>query len=178
MAQLVMKRPRGAAALGTPSTIAVREANDADAEGLAKVLGAAFPEQQWTAARVHKELLDAPDVPAVFVIDDNGKVVATASARYVERFPVSGYVHWVAVDPQHRGKRLGNVAMERVLWRFFNDGRDTAILETDDVRLPAITSYLGLGFIPHYTEADHEDRWSHVFGLLARARRRAKEISK
>ena len=178
MAQLVMKRPQGAAEYDRDSIIAVREATNADADAMAALLGSAFPELEWNAARVRKDLLDATDVHAVFVIDDGGGITATASVRYVERFPDSGYVHWVAVDPRHRGKRLSHVVMGRVLGRFLDDGKQSAILETDDVRLPAITAYLGLGFIPYYTDTDHEDRWSRVFTLLGQSRHTAKDRPK
>ncbi|MBI4922441.1 MAG: GNAT family N-acetyltransferase [Devosia nanyangense] len=170
----MMKRPPGAPPPPSAGPIAVRPAGAADAHALSKLLASAFPEQVWDGARVHKELLDAADVAVTYVIDEGGRPVATASVRYVERFPDSGYVHWVAVDPRHRGQRLGTVVMETVIRRFLADGRESAILETDDVRLPAIASYLGQGFIPHYSDVDHEDRWSAVFSHLARSRRAAR----
>jgi len=71
------------------------------------------------------------------------------------------------------GRRLGTVVMAKVIRRFFADGRTFSILETDDFRLPAIASYLGQGFIPHYIDPDHEGRWSKVFEQLAQGRRTA-----
>ena len=171
----MMKRPSGAPPLGPQSPVPVRAATKGDDAKLAKLLAAAFPEQDWTIERVYKDLLDAPDVPVTFVVDDGPDIIATASVRYQDRFPGSGYVHWVGVDPRHRGKRLGTIVMDAVIRRFFAGGRSSAILETDDVRLPAITSYLGQGFIPHYSDVDHEDRWSKVFGQWALARRTAKD---
>ena len=175
MAQLVMKRPPGAFARSDPGPIPVRAAGPGDAAGLADLLGAAFPEHIWTIAKANADLLQAVDVPVTFVIEEVGKIIATASVRYVQRFPESGYVHWVAVDPRQRGRRLGTVVMAHVLQRFAADGRASSILETDDERLPAITSYLGQGFTPHYTDSDHEDRWSRVFERLAQARRSKKD---
>lgn len=175
MAQLVMKRPVGAAALPPESPVKVREATRADVGQLATLLGAAFPEMPWDVARVNKDLFDAPDVPVIYVVEDNGKLIATASVRYHERFPESGYVHWVGVDPKARGQRLGMVVMAKVMRRFAADGRKSSILETDDVRLPAIASYLGQGFVPHYLDPDHEERWSRVFEQLANGRRSAKD---
>lgn len=171
MPQLIMKRPPGAADLPPESPIKVREASREDAEAIARLLGAAFPELQWDLARALKDLFDAAEVAVVYVIEERGKIIATASVRYHPRFPDSGYVHWVGVDPTQRGRRLGTVLMARVMRRFAADGRTSSILETDDFRLPAITSYLGQGFIPHYTDPDHEDRWSKVFEQLAQARR-------
>ena len=70
---------------------------------------------EWSADRARKDLLDAPDVKATFVIEENGTLLATASARYFdERFPGVGYVHWVAVDPAARGRGLFDVVMAAV----------------------------------------------------------------
>lgn len=174
MAQLLMKRPVGANDLPPESPIAVRAATPSDAEGLARLLGAAFPELPWDVARAMKDLFDPADVKVTFVIDMDGKPVATASVRYQPRFADSGYVHWVGVDPAHRGKRLGTIVMARVLREFIADGRASAVLETDDFRLPAIASYLGQGFVPQYPEPDHEVRWSKIFEQLANARRESR----
>ena len=171
MAQLLMKRPAGAHQLPEESPVAVRAATSADAEGIARLLAAAFPEQAWDAARAMHDLFDPADVKTTFVIDKDGRPVATASVRYQPRFADSGYVHWVGVDPAYRGKRLGTIVMARVLREFVADGRASAVLETDDYRLPAIASYLGQGFVPQYPEPDHEVRWSKVFEQLANARR-------
>jgi mycothiol synthase len=173
MAQLIMKRPPGAAPLPAESPVRVREATPQDAPAIARLLGAAFPELEWDVARVGKDLFDPPDVAVTYVVEDGGKLVATASVRYHERFPGAGYVHWVGVDPAQRGRRLGTVVMARVMRRFAADGRTFSILETDDFRLPAIASYLGQGFIPHYTDPDHEERWSKVFEQLAQGRRKS-----
>ena len=104
---------------------------------------------------------------AVYVIDGPEGLLATAAARYHAPYPGVGYVHWVGVDPTARGRALGAVVMNAVLARFVADGLTAAVLETDDVRLPAITSYLAQGYVPQYPEAGHEGRWSAVFAALA-----------
>src|SRR5204862_5946981 len=107
MAQLVMKRP---ATEGVVPQSPVRTATLADAEGLGRLLGSAFPEMEWSAERARRDLLEAPDVKSTFVVEENGKLLATASARYfVARFPDGGYVHWVGVDPAARGRGLFDV---------------------------------------------------------------------
>jgi mycothiol synthase len=173
MAQLVMFRPPGAAEPSV-NAVPVRRASDSDAPELARLLGEAFPEQKWSVERARKDLLEAPDVSQVLVIEEQGELIATASVRYHQGFPDSGYVHWVGVDPRARGRRLATVVMADVLRAFAADGRASAILETDDPRLPAIASYLGQGFIPHYTEPDHPLRWSRVFEAMAQHRKHPK----
>lgn len=172
MAQLLMKRPVGANDLPPPSPIPVRAASRADIPALATLLSAAYSELPWDAARVAQELFDAPDVPVVYIIEEAGQIIATASVRYHEGFPGAGYVHYVGVDPAHRGRRLGTVVMAKVMRHFAADGKTFSVLNTDDFRLPAIASYLGQGFVPQYPEPSHEERWSKIFELLARGRRK------
>lgn len=167
MTQLVMLRPPEVPLAALSGAPPVRRATAADTPALARLLGAAFPEQDWPEDRVRRDLLAAADVPATFVVEETGGLIATASVRYTERFPDSGYVHWVAVDPAARGRRLARVVMDAVIRTFIADGRTSAILETDDPRLPAIASYLGQGFIPHYRDPDHAQRWSRVFMTMA-----------
>jgi GNAT superfamily N-acetyltransferase len=186
MAQLVMKRPAGSTPLTENQGISergfspherdagleTRTATAADAEALARLLKSAFPEMEWDAARAHKDLLDADDVKVTFVVEENGQIFGTASARYFEqRFPGVGYVHWVAVDPAARGRGIFDAVMDAVHRQFIADGRSIAFLETDDHRLPAIAAYLRLGYVPQYTEDDHEGRWSAIFTKLAEGRK-------
>jgi mycothiol synthase len=171
MAQLVMKHP-GLDVGAIPDSPDVRIATAADADGLVRVFKAAFPEMEWDAARARKDLLEADDVKETFVVAESGQILGTASARYFEkRFPGAGYVHWVAVDPVARGRGIFDAVMAAVHRQFLADGRTIAFLETDDHRLPAISAYLRLGYVPQYTEADHEARWSAVFTTLANGRR-------
>ncbi len=163
---------QGPAAGEQQASASIRPARPADASALARLLGVAFPEMDWPAERARTALLDAPDVTATFVVEEDGALLATASCRHVDdRFPSLGYVHWVAVDPKARGRGLFDLVMGSVMERFKADGRPIAVLETDDKRLPAIAAYLRLGFVPQYTEPDHEERWSRIFTALAAGRR-------
>lgn len=148
-----------------------RVATASDAPALARLLGLAFPDSEWNVERVHRDLLDEPSVVEVRVIDGGTDLSATASARYFDRFPGQGYVHWVGIDPSVGGQGLGQAIVTHVIERFIQDGIPSVILETDDSRLPAITSYLGIGFVPQYPAPDHEDRWSRVFTALGDFRR-------
>jgi ribosomal protein S18 acetylase RimI-like enzyme len=173
MTQLQMKLPflAGLLPVARPD---LRVATERDAEALGRLLGAAFPEHEWSADRALRDLFGDASVAAVYVIDGPDSLLATASARYHAPFPGVGYVHWVGVDPVARGQALGTLVMNAVMARFVADGFTTAVLETDDLRLPAITSYLAQGYVPQYPDAEHEMRWSAVFAALA-AWRRAKQ---
>jgi mycothiol synthase len=152
-----------------PAGYEVRTANGADDErALAGLLTAAF-EEEWTVERVRKELTDAPDVLAVYVVTWQGQPVATASSRTAQdKFPGSGYVHWVGAHPGHARRGLGSILMNRLLQDFQERGYRDAVLETDDFRLPAIKSYLRRGYLPVYdvNGEDHRPRWAAIFPAL------------
>jgi ribosomal protein S18 acetylase RimI-like enzyme len=172
MSQLVMMRPPGAVLV--PAGPGARLAAGADAGPLATLLGKAFPEMAWSEERVRAELLDVADVSHVFVVGESNAPLATASARRTERFPGHGYVHWVAVDPEARGRGLAAIVLVAVLGCFQEPEPLPVVLETDDLRLAGIAAYLALGFIPQPCAEDHAQRWSHVFMALAAHRRATK----
>jgi mycothiol synthase len=71
----------------------------------------------------------------------------------------------------HRGRGLGRLVTLAVLHHLRERGFRMADLSTDDFRLAAIKSYLGLGFVPVYLTDpdridDHEARWSAIFTTL------------
>jgi mycothiol synthase len=103
----------------------------------------------------------------LFFATFDGKPVGSACAwRESEDEWLKGYVHMVCVLPEHRGKHLGYWLTLAVL-RFFRDqGFREAFLDTNDWRLPAIKSYLNLGFEPHYFDDSHRKRWQKVFEEL------------
>ena len=172
MAQLLMRRPH-LRDLPTvrplPAGYGLREYSaPTDLPSLNATLQAAFAEP-WDEARARRELLDVPGVKAIYVIEHEGAVVATASSKIVpDRFPGSGYVHWVAVADAHLRRGLAAVLLHRVLQDFTERGHRDAVLETDDDRIAAISAYLRFGFIPFYDVRgeDHRERWSAIFQAL------------
>jgi len=102
-------------------------------------------------------------------------VVATASAwRKPQHWPDAGVLHYVGVLPSHRGRRLGYAVTLRALHRIAEEGWREATLETDDFRLPAIRTYLRLGFEPLIEHHSHPQRWRKVFEALDMRERAAK----
>lgn len=170
--QLLMRRPH----LHTipeppplPDSYTLRSyTGEADLKPLASTLSLSF-NTDWSEERVRWRLTEAPDVKAVYVVAWHDTPVATASSRYLpERFPDTGYVHWVGTHPDHQGKGLASALMARLLADFQERGYREAVLETDDFRIPAIRTYLKFGFLPVYDVdgEDHRDRWSEVFQTL------------
>lgn len=153
-----------------PAGYVLREYAPGDLESLAVLLDLAFSDMKWTTGTVRERLIDAPDVKKTYVIEYDGGLAATASARLVpEEFPESGYLHWVAVHPNQRGKQLGAAVSIAVLREFVVLGCKDAVLETQDERLPAIKIYKKLGFEEVHIHSGHSLRWAMVAELLASA---------
>jgi len=117
----------------------------------------------WSESGVRRELTEAPDVAAVYVVALDDRVIATASAKLApDTFPGAGYVHWVAADPEYQGKGLGALVTIRVLQHFRDTGFQEAVLETHNFRVQAQRSYLRLGFVPEYRDRAEQLRWARV----------------
>lgn len=148
-----------------PDGFTLRAAASADLPALTGLMAAAFPELLWTPKNVHDALFADTTVKETLVIEDPAKdaLVATASVRLLpERFPRTGYLHWVGAHPLYRGKRLGKTISLAVLHAFAQRGCTGAVLETQDFRLTAIRVYLGLGFVPEIAHESHPARWDAI----------------
>ena len=155
----------------------LRAAVPADHEQLSEVLSEAFGDT-WDAARVAEEFSPGNGVEATYVVVSPAGVVATAAARRLpDRYPEAGYLHYVGARSSERGRRLGEVVTRRVLVHFAGSGLDQAVLETDDFRLPAVRTYLRLGFVPEPRVAGDPIRWSKVLRKLTRPREDAANAS-
>jgi len=103
----------------------------------------------------------------VFFVVFGDTPVATASAWYLpDLMPDAGTLHYLGVVRAHQGKRLGYWVSLAALRRMAEEGRSRARLLTDDSRLPAIKTYLNLGFEPLPVHESHRRRWAAVFDEL------------
>lgn len=146
-----------------PAGYQVREFSPGEEESLARCMAEAEG-PGWDVARVTREITGAGFVLRTFVVVYDNEVVATASAAHEEkRFPGVGYIHWVAARPDHQGKKLGSIATVAAMREFVKQGFTEAVLETDTFRVPAIVSYLRLGYLPTAVEEAHSNRWAEFF---------------
>lgn len=175
--QLFMRQPDFSGLPSAPPLepgYVLRSAVPADYEQLAGLLSEAFGDS-WDAQRVAGEFSPGNGVEATYVVAAPAGVIATAAARRLpDRYPDAGYVHYVGARFSERGKRLGEVVTRRVVAHFAAKGLHQAVLETDDFRLPAIWTYLRLGFVPEPRVPGDVVRWSRVLrNLTAGPQRRA-----
>jgi mycothiol synthase len=65
-----------------------------------------------------------------------------------------------------RGLGMGRLVCLAALHSLRDRGYKSAVLSTDDTRIPAISLYLSLGFEPVYSHESHKERWEKVFNVL------------
>ena len=129
--------------VGAP--LEVRCAQAADAVALAAVLATALKEN-WDAADVNRDVLGDPSVRAVLVVAAGEQIVSTASLQVRPESPGSGWVRWVATDPDRRREGLARTVVIGVLELAAQAGCIDAYLDTRTDRLAAIRLYEQLGF--------------------------------
>ncbi|MDA8266467.1 MAG: GNAT family N-acetyltransferase [Actinomycetota bacterium] len=162
--QLFMRLP--SLALTYPADDPSEQATPDDASGIAALLTETF-EEPWDVERVRRELGSADGVDATYVVRDSGQIVAVASARHLpEQYPRAGYLHYVGAYGAKAGRGLGGLVTWAVLKHFRDEGLESAVLETDDFRLPAIRTYLKIGFVPEYRHEQDQSRWSKIIPLV------------
>lgn len=148
-----------------PEGFVLRSLTANDLSELACLLAASFPELIWTPQKAHEALFADLTVKETLVLieEATGVFAATASARLLpERFPGAGYLHWVGAHQSFRGKGLGRLITLAVLHKFREMGCTSAVLETQDFRLPALQTYFKLGFEPEHYDDTHPARWQMV----------------
>lgn len=170
--QLLMKR-RGLKAIGKPAVpkgYSLRTYRQGDEKHWARIISRAF-ETECSPSVFGREFAEqeAFRPERVFFLTYRGQPVGTATAwSKPELGPLSGYVHMVALVPEHTRKGLGKVLTAAVLTCFKEQGLQVAFLHTDEHRLAAIKTYLELGFEPVIAGEDIRRRWLEVLRSLRR----------
>ena len=123
----------------------------------------------WDLARAERCLNDPrPVVPeGTCLVLHRDRAVATACTVLPTPAERRHELGWVAVHPDHRGRRLGLEVCRAALWYARRRGWPASILNTDDWRLPAINTYLKLGFVPELTHGSHPARWQEIHRTLS-----------
>jgi mycothiol synthase len=88
-----------------------------------------------------------------------------------QNYPGEGWYRMVGVRADARGMGAGRLIGLAALHALRDRGYKSALLSTDDHRIPAINLYLSLGFEPVYTHESHEERWKNVFETINNRRK-------
>ena len=121
-------------------------------------------EKRWTQFIVDTLKWAVPNGLFFVVHNETKQIVATAVALH--RNHKRAEFGWLAGDPAHAGKQLGYIVSAAVMKCLIDAGYSDIYLKTDDFRIPAIKTYLKLGFEPHYAADDHKQRWNSILNKL------------
>jgi mycothiol synthase len=95
-----------------------------------------------------------------------GAVHNPAATRFY--FPGGGELGYLVVTPEHRRRGLGAALITRALRRLHQGGYRNIFLGVQSWRLPAIRSYVRVGFQPFIHAPELVPRWESVFAALGR----------
>ena len=116
---------------------------------------------------LHKDNAFRPE--RVWFACRDGEPVATAAAWYRPEIGAdTGYLHMVGVLATARGLGLGGQVSLACMHQLVREQRTDVILQTDDFRIPAVKTYLKLGFHPRVTHDSHPGRWAAIFKEIGR----------
>jgi mycothiol synthase len=101
------------------------------------------------------------------VHEGSGEVVATAMTLTSEVYHDGAELGWVACDPAHTGQGLGMVVCAAVTAWSIAAGYRHIHLWTEHYRLPALKTYLKLGYVPFLSTADMPERWRAICAQLS-----------
>jgi mycothiol synthase len=147
--------------LGSPVSeeYLLRTFREEDAEAFVHLMNVAFATEEhggapWTLESYHKgfrgDPVFAPDRVFLAVRRSDGAVAGTTSSwDYTVDGRKAGLIHWVAVDPEHRGRKLGVALMIRALHDMVARGHTEAFLNTNIKLRHAVQLYESLGFSVH-----------------------------
>jgi mycothiol synthase len=98
----------------------------------------------------------------------SGRIVASAMGLHdpADPNPEGSELGWVAGDPAHAGQGLGRAVCSAVTRRLIESGHQDIYLLTDDWRIPALKTYLKMGYVPLLFRPEMAERWQAICAKL------------
>ena len=98
-----------------------------------------------------------------FLIAPDGNIAGTITYKYTNDED-TGCIHMVAIEKSYRGRGLAKPLNLYAVEKIIGDGKKKIILQTDDWRIPAIKTYLRVGFAPVIKDGDTDmqKRWADI----------------
>jgi mycothiol synthase len=167
---LYMLWPRSLLAVSPPVTIpegyTLRPYSDGDEQRLFPL----FASEGWTiTAPEWQDYTDRILPDGLFVVWHvaNNQPVGTAGAIHNPRagryyFPFGGALAYLVVHPDHRGRGLGVGLAALVVQRLRAAGYVNIWVGVQGFRLPAIKTYLRIGFVPFLHQDGLAARWKRI----------------
>lgn len=169
--QLRLRRPLEAALppeLRLPAGFRVRPYAPGDEAAWARLLHENRELGDWDEARVRGMITrEEPKLllEGAFFIERDGDLVATAcTQRHHPAAPGRELLEigWVGVAPSARGRHLAYIISRHLLAYWQPRLAADAFILTDDWRVPAVVTYLRLGFRPEIVHPNQVERWRRL----------------
>lgn len=163
--QLIMRHPNitELPPLEPTSGITLHTHRDGDEAAWEQIIESAF-EKHFDFELLIR--LGGYDPSYVIYAEKDGKEIATATAVENPLYPGEGWFRMIGAHKDARGLGAGRLVCLAALHSLKNRGYKTAVLSTDDDRIPALTLYYSLGFRPVYTHESHKARWDAILPLI------------
>ena len=117
----------------------------------------------YTLEQFEKEMIEDPECgpERIFFIcrQSDGAIVGTATAKLGQ----VAILHNVGIAREFMGMRLSRALCAAPVNYMIRHGARRIQLSSDDFRVPALRTYLALGFRPWYTNEVMVKRWQAVF---------------
>ena len=133
-----------------------------------RILSESFgePEDKFDFDRAMRSAASYRPERVLFILHDDEPVCTASAWTSPDVAADIGIVHYLGVLNAHKGQKLGYRVSLAALHRMKAEGRTRAGLQTDDWRLPAIKTYLNLGFQPLLVHENQRERWRTVLDRL------------
>lgn len=144
----------------------VRVYEPGDEQGWLALLQANAELGDWDLQRVQKVL---GETHVQTFVECGGRIVGCSGINDKMRDGIACWeIGWVAVEPAFQGRGIGKMITGTAVARALELQRRPIYLLTDDFRVPALCSYLKLGFTPDESDASYAGRWREIFNRLGR----------
>ena len=152
--------------LDLPKGMQLRSFQEDDDEAWSHIISVSFKRPYDFNEHMKKD--SAYQAERVLFVLVDGVFAATAAAWQVEKTPAdTGYLHMVGALPEYKGRKLGYFISLAAMHKLRQEGFSRVSLNTDDFRLPAIKTYLSLGFVPDLLmHLSMPERWEKIYTLL------------
>lgn len=122
----------------------------------------------WSRCRFRKKILSSVENPGedIFVLCETGSVAGFAVLHKRARGCDSSEIGYIAIRPESRGKKLGYRLIMHLLAEMRKRKIPRAYLLTDSFRIPAIKTYLRVGFRPDIKNEGEQKRWRKIMDKI------------
>ena len=118
----------------------------------------------WTRERIDQVFTETH---VQLFVECDGLIVACTGINDKVRDDLPCWeIGWVAVHPEFQGRGIGKLISGSAVEKALELGSRPIYLLTDDFRVPALCSYLKLGFTPDNKHSSYAERWREIFAGL------------